>query len=94
MNNQSYIEQFALALSPLLGSSLPQELVGDLDDLLSTSEELCALLREIAQGGAHLSTEQLKSKLYHVQILVDHDLRMVAEDVLPPLRTLFGDTLG
>jgi hypothetical protein len=73
---------------------LPGQVVVDLDDLLLTSENLCALLAEIAQEGANWPPSQLKSKLFQVQIMIEQDLPMIFADLLPPLQRLSGEVLG
>lgn len=91
----SLLSEFARSLAPLLETEdLPREMVGDLDDLLFTSEQLCALLVEIAKEGANWSPAQLKSKLFKVQIMIEQDLPLIFDDLLPPLQKLSGEILG
>jgi hypothetical protein len=72
----------------------PGALAVDLDDLLFTSEQLCALLVEIAQEGSNWSPAELKSKLFKVQIMIEQDLPLIFDDLLPPLQKLSGEVLG
>jgi hypothetical protein len=88
------LAMFTASLASLLQEDvLPWETIGDLDDLLFTSEKLCALLRSIAQEGGDGTAEQLASRLFEVQIMIEQDLPMIVNDLLPPLRRLSGETL-
>ena len=73
---------------------IPGSLPVDLDDLLVTSQKLSALLEQLAGEGAELSREELLSRLFHVQIMIEQDLPMILDDLVPPLRTISGESLG
>lgn len=89
------IDSYSRSLEPFLKQDeLPREVVGDLDDLLGTAEQLCECLREIARNGEQLPKKELKSRLFVIQIMIEQDLPMIFADLLPPLRKLSGENLS
>jgi hypothetical protein len=53
-----------------------------------TLDEIVSLLRSLAESEPEVELARLRSSFSKLGIMLDHDLPMVLDDILPPLRRL------
>jgi hypothetical protein len=94
MSDHLTIDDFHRSLSSFIDSGkLPREALGDLDDLLMTAESLCHLLREIGAAGEQDGQQAKRKMLFRLQILIEQDLPLIFNDLVPVLRQLTGENM-
>ena len=89
IDKESRLMDFERTLVQLFDSGqFPLALVGDLDDLLFTLEEIASLLHALGNSEGESDPEQLRSSFSKLEIMLGHDLPMILKDVVPPLKRL------
>jgi len=80
------IKALAAVLERALGNeNVPPATLGDLSDLLGTLEEGSRLLRSLMDCRRN---EEVPRLLQRIGILIEDDLPMIFEDLLPPLKEM------
>lgn len=88
LSAEDQMNLFEEALTRVFGKGgFPLAAVGDLTDLLFTLEKAVGLLGSVA---GEENQKALCGKLYELEILLEEDLPMILEDLLPVTRQLRG----
>ena len=83
---KNQLRDFERVLDRCLGrGSYPQQLIGDLDDLLMTITKAEFHIRALVDNGQCASAE-LSSKLYALQMVLEDELALILQDVVPLIK--------